>query len=194
MPKLIDHDARQQEIAEAVWRLILREGVGAVSIREVAAEAGLSTGSVRHVFPSKSALLGYSMRLIHERAAERAASHVDVTEVRKSALAILCEFLPLDDLRRCEMLVNLALIAESPGDPELGAIAADAQIAFRTGCTNIVRGLSGSGLVAAGRDLSVEAARLHALVDGLAMHALVGGGDTPESAVAVLEAHIDSLA
>ncbi|MEU5842602.1 TetR family transcriptional regulator C-terminal domain-containing protein [Rhodococcus sp. NPDC047139] len=194
MPKLIDHDTRQQEISEAVWRLILRGGVGAVSIREVAAEAGLSTGSVRHVFASKSALLGYSMRLVHERAAARAASHVDLTDVRKSALAILCEFLPLDDLRRCEMLVNLALIAEAPGHPELGVIAADAQIALREGCANILRGLSGSGLVAAGLDLGVEAARLHALVDGLAMHVLVGGGDTPESAVAVLEAHIDSLA
>ena len=194
MPKLIDHDARQQEIAEAVWRLILREGVGAVSIREVAAEAGLSTGSVRHVFRSKSELLGYSMRLVHDRAAERVSAHVGVADVKERARAVLGELLPLDEVRRCEMLVNLALIAESPGHDELRQIAIGAQRALREGCELVLAGLAAEGLVAPDRDLGLEAERLHAVVDGLAMHLLVGAGDTPRSAQTVLAAHIDSLA
>ena len=57
MPKLIDHDSRREEIAEATWRVIHAQGISGVSIRTVAAEAGISTGSVRHVFPSKTDLL-----------------------------------------------------------------------------------------------------------------------------------------
>ena len=65
MPKLIDHDGRRHEIAHAVWRIVLRDGVSAVSIRDVAAEAGLAVGSVRHVFGTKAELLEYSMALVH---------------------------------------------------------------------------------------------------------------------------------
>ena len=39
MPRTIDHDARRAELAEAVWRVILHRGIGAVSVRTVAAEA-----------------------------------------------------------------------------------------------------------------------------------------------------------
>ena len=69
MPRLIDHDARRAEIADAAWRVILREGVTGASVRTVAAEAGLSSGSLRHVFATQSALLVYAFQLVIDRAA-----------------------------------------------------------------------------------------------------------------------------
>ena len=41
MPKIVDHEARRAELAEAVWRLASRDGLEAVTLRGVAAEAGL---------------------------------------------------------------------------------------------------------------------------------------------------------
>ncbi|GAA1487885.1 TetR family transcriptional regulator [Brachybacterium sacelli] len=58
MPKLIDHARRREELAEAAWRVLLREGVGRASVRNVAAEAGLTVNSLRHVFSTQDELLG----------------------------------------------------------------------------------------------------------------------------------------
>lgn len=194
MPKLIDHDRRQQDIAEAVWRVILRDGISAVSVRDVAAEAQLSTGSLRHVFASKADLLAYSMRLVHVRARDRILAHLDVADPRTRALAALSELLPLDDVRRCEMEVNLALVADAPSHAELGAIARDAQRSMREGCVAILADLARHGLLAPSRDVDAEAMRLHALIDGAAMHVVLGETDSPDSALAMLTAHLDSLA
>ena len=64
MPRLIDADTRRRDIARATWRLVLREGLDAVSVRNVAREAGLSTGSVRHSFSTQAELLTFAMTAI----------------------------------------------------------------------------------------------------------------------------------
>lgn len=194
MPKLIDHEERQQEIAEAVWRVIRRDGVSAVSVREVAAEAGLSSGSLRHVFASKAELLAYSMKLVHVRARERIVAHLSITDPRSRALAILEEVLPLDETRRCEMEVNLALVSEAPGHPTLRTIALDAHNGLRSACTMVLDGLSKGGLLDSARNVEDEALRLHALIDGLALHLVLGDNDSPEVASRALATHIDGLA
>lgn len=194
MPRLIDHDERQQHIAEAVWRVIRRDGVSAVSVREVAAEAELSAGSLRHIFASKAELLAYSMQLVHVRARDRIGAHLQITDPRERALAVLGETLPLDETRRCEMEVNLALISEAPAHPSLREIALSAHDALRFACTGVLTSLANNGLVDSSRDIGAEALRLHALIDGLAMHLVLGGNDAPEVAAAALAAHVDSLA
>jgi len=194
VPRLIDHDERQQEIAEAVWRVIRREGVSAVSVREVAAEAGLSSGSLRHIFASKAELLAYSMQLVHVRARDRIVAHLSIPDARERALAVLGEVLPLDETRRCEMEVNLALVSESPAHPSLRKIALDAHDALRQGCIAVLTALAKEGLVSNDRDIEAEAIRLHALLDGLAMHLVLGDNDSPDTAEAALAAHLDGLA
>ncbi len=53
MPKIVDHDARREEIAQALWRVVRRDGIRAASVRTVAAEAGWSAGAVRYYFPDQ---------------------------------------------------------------------------------------------------------------------------------------------
>ena len=48
MPKVVDHAARREQLAAALWRVVVRDGVEAASLRRVAAEAGWSVGSLRH--------------------------------------------------------------------------------------------------------------------------------------------------
>ncbi|MDF2920421.1 MAG: TetR family transcriptional regulator, partial [Microbacterium sp.] len=47
MPRLIDHDHRNDEIAAAAFRVLARDGVAALSVRRVADEAGIATASLR---------------------------------------------------------------------------------------------------------------------------------------------------
>lgn len=194
MPKVIDHDQRRQEIAEAVWRLILRDGISAVSVRDVAAEAGLSTGSLRHMFTSKADMLAYSMELVHIRLRARVRAHLAITDPRERALAMLAETLPLDEVRRCQLVVILALNTEAPSHPQLGELANSAQLEARKGYVALLRYLVRNGVVSERHDLDIEAMRLHAFVDGVAIHALLGGTDSPESALRMVTEHLDGLA
>ena len=57
MPKRVDHDERRRQIVRALWRIAERGGLGAVSFREVAAEAGVSVRLVQYYFGTKADLL-----------------------------------------------------------------------------------------------------------------------------------------
>jgi len=62
MPKIVDHDAQREKFARAVIRLVARDGLEGMTMRAVAAEAGLSYGSLFHYFDSKDQLLMHAIR------------------------------------------------------------------------------------------------------------------------------------
>ena len=173
MPKLIDHDRRREEIAEATWRVIHAQGISGVSIRTVAAEAGISTGSLRHVFPSKADLLVHATELVGRRAQGRIEEHLREPDPRALVLAVIKELLPLDAERRAEMEVNVALIAEAPGDERVKEVLDVAHATVRDACRHMVAHLHRAGLTAPDLDVEGATTLLHGLVDGLAIHLLV---------------------
>lgn len=190
MPRTIDRDARKAELAEALWRVIVHRGIGAVSVRTVAAEAGVAVGSLRHVFPTRTELLEFSAELMVERATARILALPAEGDPRAAALAVLRQLLPLTPDSRAELEVDIALIAEAPALPGLTRIRDDADRALGAACLRLVENLTGRD---ADADLRREAERLHALVDGLAIHLLVRGGE-PDWALDVLRAEVDRLA
>ncbi len=144
---------------------------------------------------AKAELLEYSMALVHERARERVATHFAVKDPRKFAEAVLAELLPLDDQRRMEMAVNMAVVAESPSHHALRQVALDAQKAISDACAAVLMRLQNEKLVRPDADLAYETERLHALVDGLALHALTADAKDmkPKSILGVLRAHLATL-
>ncbi|MBY6274089.1 MAG: TetR family transcriptional regulator, partial [Bacillaceae bacterium] len=60
MPKIVDHEQRKERIAEACWRVILKRGMKGATVRNIAKEAGLSPGSLRHYFSSQGDLYLYA--------------------------------------------------------------------------------------------------------------------------------------
>ena len=189
MPRTIDRDARKAQLAEAVWRVIVERGIGAVSVRTVAAEAGVAVGSLRHLFPTRTELLEFSAELMVDRATARILA-LPVGDPREHALDVLRQLLPLTPDSRAELEVNIALIAEAPALPGLARIRDEADRALAGACLGLVERLAGR---VADDALRQEALRLHALVDGLAVHLLVRGGD-PGWALAVLRDEVDRLA
>lgn len=194
MPKLIDHDSRREEIAEATWRVIHAQGISGVSIRTVAAEAGISTGSVRHVFPSKTDLLVHATELVGRRARARIQRHLDEPDPRRLVLSVVEELLPLDDQRRAEMEVTVALIAEAPGNDRVRQVRDASYEAVREVCRRQVARLHRDGLTAPALDVEAAATALHAVVDGLALHLLVNPDPGfRQQALGVIEAAVDGL-
>lgn len=192
MPKVVDHEERRRELAGAVWRVILRGGVEGVSVREVAAEAGWSTGALRHYFGTKEDLLVSAARLLEERVVRRLRERPGGLAPREAVRAVLCELLPLDEDRRMEGRIWFAYLSRGLVDKKL---AREHEIVFdgaRELCVRITREMSKIGQLVPGLDPDREAVRLHALVDGLAMHGLLGRLDEEEM-VAVLDAHLDEI-
>ena len=187
MPKVVDHDARRAELAGAVWAIVRREGIEHASMRTVAAEAGYSTGSLRHYFPTHSELLAFALQVVVDRIGSRLAALDRDPEPWRAARQVVHELLPLDDERQAENEVWLAFTARALVDPSLREIHAGVDEALRRTWTGVAEAL---GL----DDPELEGERLHAVVDGLCVHAALNADRLPPDHIrAVVDRHLDSL-
>jgi AcrR family transcriptional regulator len=195
VPKVVDIEARRTELAEALWRVIRRDGLERASVRNVAREAGLSMGALRHYFGTQDELLAFAMRLVIERARGRMEA-LDLSSCgpRRAVEMVLREVLPLDAERRAEAEVWLALTGRVLVDPALRALRDESYDLLQGLCRRLVSTLVESGQAAPELDIDLEAERLYAVVDGLAVHAVVRPERATDDLVAaVLARHIDSL-
>jgi len=190
VPKIVDHDARRAELARAMWRVVYRDGVGAATVRSIAAEAGWSPSALRHYFATQTELLVFAMEHVQAEAAERIAADDRTGSPREVAQRILEQLLPLDRQRVREAEVWLLLAARAQTDPAARTRMADADDGIRRAAEFAVVLLTGQP--AAGPE---AVARLHALLDGLALHALLYPERMPPArARELLGAHLDTLA
>jgi AcrR family transcriptional regulator len=194
VPKIVDHAERRRELARAVWRVIRRDGVEAASVRVVAREAGWSAGALRHYFASQSELLAFAMRLVVERVERRVAGLDASANLRQAGERLLHELVPLDDERRAENEVWLAFTARALTDPDLRAQHDEVHDALHQACARVLETLAGQDGTDAKPATAAQVERLHALVDGLAVHtALRPDLMPPDHIVAVLRLHLDTL-
>ncbi|HEV7806069.1 MAG TPA: TetR family transcriptional regulator C-terminal domain-containing protein [Solirubrobacteraceae bacterium] len=194
MPKVVDHEQRRRELGEAVWRVIRRDGVDGASVRRVAQEGGCSAGSLRHYFATQTELLAFAMQLVVDRIERRLAALALPDDPRHAVELVLYELLPLDDDARAENEVWVAFAGRALTDPELRARHLQIDDALRGVCDSVLARLAAGGRVRAGIDMAVEAERLHAVLDGLALHTAMRPSMLPrDRIVAVLTRHLDTL-
>lgn len=188
---MVDPEQRRLDLAEAVWRVIRREGLEGASVRAIAREADLSMGSVRHYFSSQSEMRAFAMRLVMDRVTERLDRLGTSRTPRARAEAMLLELLPLDEDRQAEDEVWLAFAARSLVDPALQPLRDEGYDQIRAICRRCVRLLMGDGQR---REVELETDRLFALLDGLAVHAAMRPDHTdPKLMRRVLAHHLDTI-
>ena len=151
MPKIVDHAARREQLAAALWRVVVRDGVEAASLRRVAAEAGWSVGSLRHYFETQADLLHFAMELVVTRVTDRVAALPQETDPVAAATGLLHQFLPLDADRRAEMEVWLAFASRALVDPSLRELRDEAHTGVRGVCRRAVELLGAARPRARGR-------------------------------------------
>jgi len=172
MPKIVDHDARRAELAASVWRLASREGLGAVTMRRVAGEAGWSTGSLAHYFADKEELLVFAFQTVADRVGQRVVKAAERTrDPLELVRAQLVEGLAIDAERRAEVLVWFAFLGLAETRPRLTKAGRDAYRLWRDRVAKTLASAQRQGLVDDSVDPTREAAALIALVDGLAIQA-----------------------
>ncbi len=119
MPKIVDWDARRDEILSATWRVIARDGIAKATIRAIAREADCSRGILAHYFDDKADILGSALLMSHRRVAERmaasAAGHTGLDALR----IVMLEALPIDDTRDLEAQIEISFWGRALGNPAL---------------------------------------------------------------------------
>lgn len=164
MPRIVDHEARREGIAEAAWRVIERDGIGGASLREIAREGGYTTGVISHYFRDKRELMAFAFGLMVDRSTGRIAG----SAAGSGLLEGLAQFLPLDEERRREATVWLALMGASLADPVLAGELRERYRQAREALWQVYRTALGEA-EGAPDDLADE---VLAVVDGITLDAL----------------------
>ncbi|WP_328388812.1 TetR/AcrR family transcriptional regulator [Streptomyces sp. NBC_00400] len=204
MPKQVDREARRREVVDALFRVVVRDGLQRASLRTVADEAGLNIGSVRHYFAGQEELMRFAMRSMVDRVGDRLQRRIDELgdldglsgpEIRRCAVELLSELLPLDDSRRAEVTVLVDFTTAARTHPEIDDLAQETATATRTLVRRILARLDTAGGLRAGLTLDTETERLTSLLDGLAFTAVLRPDVLDaQTCATVLRAHLDDLA
>lgn len=167
MPKIVDAERRREELTDAAARVIARSGIEGATMREVAAEAGWTTGALTHYFADKRELL---LATFQASLASRRARRADTatTSPANRLRAALEGALPLDDDRRRHWIVTLTCCTQVGAEPSLAAAQRDAYREFRDHVAALV---AETGL-ASPIEARSEAERLIGAADGIAIQAL----------------------
>jgi len=201
VPKIVDAEARRHEVVQAVFRIIASDGLERASLREVADEAGLAVGSVRHYFASSDELLVFSFAAVIDRIAGRLEAALvsveeaspDSPEQHNAVLNLLGQFLPLDEELAVDACVWMAFRHAARIKPVLADEAERSHRAVAAVVGRLIM-LLNPGEADAQQALVTEAERLLATMDGLCMHALLQPEwMTAEMCSDVLTAHLRSL-
>jgi AcrR family transcriptional regulator len=171
MPKIVNHEERREQIAEAMWRVILEKGMEGATVRNIAGEAGLSTGALRHYFRDQDELLVYAMRLVNERVEKRALNILqEELPPKEKVIRVLLEIVPVDEERRAEMDVWFTFQAHVRHRKDLEGAPGHA---LRGAVTKLFAFLGHEEVLREDLDIELETERLYSIADGLALHAFL---------------------
>ena len=194
MPKIVNHDKRREQLAEAAWRVIRREGLEGVTVRSVADEAGMSLGSLRHYFVTQSELLAFSMRMVSDRVNQRIAKLPFNGDPRHDIELVIGEIMPLDEERLAESEVWISFTGRAMVDPTFRALSLEVHESLYDGFRRMINVLIQLKLTDEGIDAELETRRLHALVDGLVIHSITNAErHDPDEMWRVVKLHLDHL-
>jgi len=170
MPKAVDHDAMRQRLLESAGEVFAARGYAATGMRDLAAAAGVSTGSLYHYFPDKRTLFE---QLVEQTVdADLADLESALGAVPPATPARLDAFLRLVRRSEGELQLQSAVLVEYArlARAEAGASLAPSRVARRRYAAALARLLG----VSRGRAELV----LHAL-SGLLLQRFTDGGATP---------------
>lgn len=194
MPKIVNHQQRKEQIAEAAWRVIRRDGLDGATVRRIAEETGISFGSLRHYFVTQDELLAFAMRLVSQRANHRIKNLPFSGNPRLDMEMIIAELVPLDEERRCESEVWLVFAGKAISDPAIRALSHEVHDELRAAFRQMIDSLIAGKLVRESIDAEYEAGRLHALVDGLVLHHTVYPEQLSQvQMMSIISGHLDRL-
>ncbi|MEU9454542.1 TetR/AcrR family transcriptional regulator [Streptomyces sp. NPDC048277] len=195
MPKVVDHDARRRLIIESVWKIVGRRGLAAVTMRELAAEAGFANGGLAPYFRDKDEILLAAFQYACD-ATERRLEPATAEAGGLAALRGVChELMPLDGTRLLEARVVIAFWDRAVHDPRLSSAYESTMDRWRTLMHDCVSRARSCGEITTPAPDERIVETLFAVVLGFQVGAvLTPGTTTREGQLKVLEGLLASYA
>ncbi|MFC5143599.1 TetR/AcrR family transcriptional regulator [Streptomyces aureoversilis] len=196
MPRQVDYDSRRRQIVAAAFALVSEQGLEGMTMRDVAARAGVSVGAVQRCFPSKDEMMASVVEDMNERVGARVRGRIADSADPDSAATMLqhtlAGIMPHDEPALAENRVWLAFAAHAAVTPTLAAVQREQYEGLAELVALLLRTAQASGDVRPDADAGEEADALIALADGLSMQILMGR-HTPDSALATLDRRLATL-
>ncbi len=105
MPKIVDHDVYRDELAMKCFDLFARKGYTVVTMREIAWELKVSTGTLYHYFPNKMAILEKVFYLTAERDIADGVSRIEKFFTPADRLKVFLEWVADQELHFADVLL-----------------------------------------------------------------------------------------
>lgn len=194
MPKQVDHDERRATFAAAAFRMIARHGLARVTVREIAREAGFTTGALVHYFKSKDQVLiqasEYSGGVVRAR-----MERIEATRRGTDALKhVLYESLPMTPEMRGTWNVWLGFWDRATHNDEVRAITEIRYREWTNRIAELVKSAQKSGELSPQVDPVRAAQSIVSLIDGIGVRVLLTGSDmTAKRQRELVDALIDNL-
>ena len=166
MPKIVDWDARRDEILSATWRVIAREGIAKATIRAIAREAGCSPGILAHYFDGKADILGAALVMSHRRVGARMDASAAGLSGLPALRVVMLEALPLDEKRDLEAQIEISFWGRALGNAELRELQHTEFDRLRERLRGHLAEAAGLGQLGDGVDLDFASHQLVVLIDG----------------------------
>jgi AcrR family transcriptional regulator len=159
---------KKTAVINAVIAIAGADGLDHVSVRQVAAAADVSIGTVQHYFPTKDRMIGAAYSEVVARLRGRIQTLPSARDTAASISRLLAELLPLDDRRQTETRVYLTFAAAAATNPELADIQQAALTELHSGLTDALTEATTTDRARC----QLTAHVLIAVADGLAQHAV----------------------
>lgn len=194
MPKIVNHEIKRKEIAEAAWNIIKEEGIEKASIRRVAEKAGMSAGALRHYFSTKDEMLIFIMDYYLDEGRKRSEMKDWSKNPLKAVEEILLELVPMDEKKQIESSVWWILALRSLTSETLKEKKDEMTDGTYELANSLLELLISHEIVSNSINVDIEKHRLATLIEGLSIHALLRPDVyTPEKVQEVIHYHLETL-
>jgi len=176
------------EVVAAVIAIVAESGFEGLSVRAVAARAGVSVGAVQHHFPTKAEMLTAAMASIAAGAAERYGELENIEDPAERLHTLADRLLPKDSDNTVAR-VWLALAGRATVDDAAAEVYANLWGRMRNGLRLLLPAAGGSPATA-----EDDATELLALLDGLALSIIAEDSRiSPSRARQIAHRRVDEL-
>lgn len=170
---------RREHLMAAAARVLVRDGSAGMRVRDVAVEAGVSTGIVHYYFGSKDEMLVDALRWAIGKPAERFAALRRDGDYLRVLASLLEVSLPHPGVLFDEYVLWLELWTAATHDASLRPLCEELAADYRDELVKLVEEGTSAGAFHPVAEPQVVAERISAMVDGLCFRTVVGYSWTP---------------
>jgi len=174
MARQADHNERRKLFAAAALAVIAREGLEGLTMREVAKEAGFTTGALTHYFQSKDEVLIAAS----EAGADVVRPEMDDAATGASARAALQDLLytvlPTSPGMKAQWRFWMAFWERAAHSPQVQRVMRERYFEYTNRVATVIRRSQEQGETARDIDADRVAREIIALIDGIGVQVMIG--------------------